>query len=860
MNVDPANTSNNHTGAGLSSRVWTRQKRTSELNAPAWHRLLIIVAGCILTWAAQHLLGGETAIGTWVIALLAAGVWLTAIRFLLLDTKGRKFWIWWLAISAVPMFALSPDPSGRYLAITFAGIFLLLRRYRPYQYLTGGRRAKIFLLGLAALAAISFGPNISEMSRPAVLPWFHGLGDNLGHYAIGSLRLFWVFSLLNLFFRMRLHSMRLKPKLAVSALFIAIVPVALVAVFGVLTLFGAMGGSRATRGHAILDDWSEMLGNGMQFTSSHFDTPFSARVTAGQVEQQGVAPAALADFLVTLSGPPSPEGVGVEQIGAEAAPDSAGPPAASVQKKPWTPADTTAYFVLGPEIWLLQLRGIGSEELQIDGYRVNEVSLHRLAELLHCDIGLYSNPSLSIGDQERPVATMAETDSSRFSIDIQGRLNPSNSVADTSGGLWQRRLRFGADLLGVIRLTDDRFQHDQVILHLQICLADLANEFVLGEHELNQALVAVLAVIAAFFFVLQGFALFLGVRIATGIISGVKALHRGTVRLASGDLQTRIDVPNEDEFGDLADSFNEMTAAVRHGREEAVARERLERELETAREIQKRLLPAEIPAIPGFGITGTSIPSRQVGGDYFDFLTQEDGRLGIAIGDVSGKGIPAALLMSNLQASLQGQVIHPSSVGEIVARVNNLLAASTDPHMFATFFYGVLDPSQATLTATNAGHDPPILRRADGSVETLDAGGLVLGMLPGQTYHQATVTLEPGDFIVFYTDGITEAVGPSLRSEGLHAPSGADESEAGAGSDAQDGSGGDPDADNMFGLEQLLATIQANADQSAAGIKDAILAAVARHTAGTPQSDDITLVVIKRQTAENNPNPGDRPA
>ena len=353
-----------------------------------------------------------------------------------------------------------------------------------------------------------------------------------------------------------------------------------------------------------------------------------------------------------------------------------------------------------------------------------------------------------------------------------------------------------------------------------------------------------LGIVAALFLLLEAAALLLGLRIATGITSAVGRLHQGTRRLAEGDLETRIDLPNEDELGDLARSFNEMTLAVRRGRDEAVARERLERELATARTIQERLLPHDAPELPGFEITGVSVPSLQVGGDYFDFLDLGDDRLGVAVGDVSGKGIPAALLMSNLQASLHGQVIHPSSVAEVVTRVNDLLVQSTDTHMFATFYYGVLDRRDGTFTGVNAGHNPPLLCRADGTVEELGAGGLILGMLPEQSYIQQTLTLDPGDMLVLYTDGITEAMGPRPESPD-------DESVPEEGPDLFPSLEDDVDDVSMFGDERLLSVLRAPRGGSAMEVREALLRAVSDFTAGEPQSDDITLVVIRRRPGDD---------
>jgi sigma-B regulation protein RsbU (phosphoserine phosphatase) len=262
-----------------------------------------------------------------------------------------------------------------------------------------------------------------------------------------------------------------------------------------------------------------------------------------------------------------------------------------------------------------------------------------------------------------------------------------------------------------------------------------------------------------------------------------------------------------------------MAAAVKRGQEEAVLRERLESELETARKIQERLLPHTMPEVPGFEIVGTSMPSQQVGGDYFDFLDMGEGQLGIAIADVSGKGIPAALLMANLQASLHAQLIRLGDVAEVTARINDLLVESTDANMFATFFYGILDRNNASFTCTNAGHNPPLLLRRGGDLERLEAGGLLLGFLPHQRYVQQTVCLEKGDVLVLFTDGISEAADTASGAT----------------------------ADNLFGEERLVDVVRSHASGPARTIQAGILGAVARHTGNSAQSDDITLVVIKRR-------------
>ena len=180
-------------------------------------------------------------------------------------------------------------------------------------------------------------------------------------------------------------------------------------------------------------------------------------------------------------------------------------------------------------------------------------------------------------------------------------------------------------------------------------------------------------------------------------------------------------------------------------------------ELEQAREIQQSLLPKEIPQLPGFAIDGAWEPARVVGGDYFDVIRLSETRLAICIADVVGKSISAALLMANVQASVRAFAAESISPAQLCRRVNSVLCSSIGTGKFVTFFYGVLDAAQKTLQYTNAGHLPPILIRARGEVQQLDSGGAVLGVFPAWQYEDRSVPLEPGDRLLLFTDGITEA-------------------------------------------------------------------------------------------------------
>jgi serine phosphatase RsbU (regulator of sigma subunit) len=905
------------------ARRGRRRKPGHPLERPVWNRARGAVAGCLAAWVLHRLLGGQHTLGVWVTALIALATWLTAAGLLLLDTALRRFWNVWLAGATLLVLLLGSHEAAPVLGILMSAILLIFRRCRPYRHLTSGQRAQVFVLGAVALGLLLFGWHFPRLEQPT---WAQAFGRNLVSYALGSLRIFWIVSLLAIFVRMRLHHMHLKPKLAVSALLIALVPLVLVLVLAGLTILGALGGSRAVRGQAMLQAWAEQLDHGMRLEplpfSRHFEADLSegVRVLAGtppdwlaDLRREWLAPRAAAGDSAggSLDGAMTGDGARAAERGQpgdaqngeagdtergdrtrrsalpEATSAGAGVPGAvrsregieaalreqaasgMIRVEPeqeedlagaWAPQDTTAYFRAGGEIWLLRLTGTAAGALHAEGYGLDSTALGYLARLLHCDTGIFSSNRLTVTTDDAAADEANRADTTRTRIDIRGRRESAAKPAATEAGFWNSEIRIGAALLTVIRLHAGGFTTDNVILYLSASLHDLVQDFTLKEYRLNQVLVFGLIVLAVFFLFMEAVALYFGIRIATGITGAVAELHKGTVRLAAGDLDTHIEVPNEDELGELAEAFNDMTGAVKRGREEAVARERLERELETARAIQQRLLPHGSPVVRGFEVLGTSVPSLQVGGDYFDFLDQGEGRLGIAIGDVSGKGMPAALLMSNLQASLQGQVIHPSTVSEIVQRVNDLLVRSTDSQMFATFFYGVLDRNTATFTCTNAGHNPPILCRADGSIELLKRGGLLIGMLPGMKYEQETVVLNPGDVIVLYTDGISEAEGMeaapaaavgaaagAARTAGAHTDGGDAALGRGGGDGERGGEGSSEDAGNMFGEERLMELVRRNARLSAAGIREAVLSAVAAHAAGVPQSDDITVVVIKRQ-------------
>jgi sigma-B regulation protein RsbU (phosphoserine phosphatase) len=239
---------------------------------------------------------------------------------------------------------------------------------------------------------------------------------------------------------------------------------------------------------------------------------------------------------------------------------------------------------------------------------------------------------------------------------------------------------------------------------------------------------------------------------------------------------------------------------------------RMKEELRLAATIQTDLLPKDPPLLPGYDIAGKSVPAQVVGGDYFDFIPVDDHRTAICLGDVSGKGLPAALLMANLQATLRGVTLLSSTPRTAVERANKLLYRSTSSEKFVTLFYGVLDIAERTLCYSNAGHDHPFLYRLGGVPTRLSEGGVVLSIMDEFPFQEETIPLGMGDLLVIYSDGIVEAINPERE---------------------------------QFGQDRLAAVIQEHQHETAASLIECIIAAVNRHAGETPQADDMTVVVVK---------------
>ena len=270
------------------------------------------------------------------------------------------------------------------------------------------------------------------------------------------------------------------------------------------------------------------------------------------------------------------------------------------------------------------------------------------------------------------------------------------------------------------------------------------------------------AAVGILFLLVEMASLIAGVRLSRTMTGAVHELYQGTQHVKEGDFSYRIPVRGDDQLAELGSSFNTMTDNLRRLIVVAKENERLQSELEIAREVQAQLFPKAAPSIRGLELAGVCNPARMVSGDYYDFLSVSEGAVAFAIGDVAGKGISAALLMAAIQSTMRTQLTGASgarpdhfSASALVSTLNQQLYASTSPEKYATFFFALYDDTQHALTYTNAGHLPPFLMRGE-ELLTLDPTGTVVGAFPMAEYGEQTVPLEPGDILVAYTDGIVE--------------------------------------------------------------------------------------------------------
>jgi serine phosphatase RsbU (regulator of sigma subunit) len=292
----------------------------------------------------------------------------------------------------------------------------------------------------------------------------------------------------------------------------------------------------------------------------------------------------------------------------------------------------------------------------------------------------------------------------------------------------------------------------------------------------------------------------------------VSSLSDGVRQLAGGDFKARVPVRSTDEFGTLAASFNKMAEDLERHQSLIVEQERLRRELELSRQIQTEMLPRAPLRIGSAEIKGLSIPAREVGGDFFNYFALPDGRLALLVGDVSGKGVSAALLMANIQATLRARLPLETDLAKLADGLDRDVDENTPHSVYVTLFLGILDIERAQLRYVNAGHNPQFLLRTRGGFERLSSTGMPIALYAGQGYTESVVTVQSGDLLFFYTDGLVEA-----------------ENERG----------------DMFGSERLEALLETEHAQRIDAVLELVEASVRSFRGRAEPLDDATLMALR---------------
>jgi phosphoserine phosphatase RsbU/P len=326
-------------------------------------------------------------------------------------------------------------------------------------------------------------------------------------------------------------------------------------------------------------------------------------------------------------------------------------------------------------------------------------------------------------------------------------------------------------------------------------------------------LMTILEIVAVIFLILEIAAFATGVVLSRTITSAIGDLYEATLRVRRGDLSYRVRVRRDDQLGSLGKSFNEMTGSISDLLAEQKQRQRLEHEIEIAREVQEQLFPRSLPSMPGLQVAAICRPARTVSGDYYDFIRLGPDRVAMALADISGKGIFAALLMASVQAALRSMAVNDGHYGTagLVTQLNNHLFRNTSDDRYATFFYAVYDASTGILTYTNAGHLAPFFV-SEGRVQRLDEGGTVVGLFEDAPYTQGTLKVAPGSVLVAFSDGLTEP-------ENVYG--------------------------EEFGMDRLRDEILRQRNAPPQRLAENLISA-AEQWAGTPdQADDITVIIAR---------------
>ena len=634
---------------------------------------------------------------------------------------------------------------------------------------------------------------------------------------------------------------RVRRKLILSYIFIGVVPALLIVTFfllaGLLMFYNVSAYIMQTRMRALQED-VRYLAQTTATDVQHASTPEAVAEILERRAQMAQQQYPGASFAVV----PSSQKCGATAPGGQMTSGPWAHVAAPDVLPEWVPCDGYAGLLAfavrtagAPDVRETQLavRGVAAGEQP--GTRpivVADVPIGpQVAERIRNDSGIAIGAVTALQRTGSTITPVEPADDSsggaapRILLPTGGIGVPRNQAPAAQAALLDRPL----ECVSLLDYTDwASGQSSAVLVSIQMSIADLYRRISaspierFGNVSFGQLLLIGLAFVGGSFFVIQVVALGMGFGLARSITGSVHELFAGTERVRAGDFNHKIAIRSRDQLGDLADSFNEMTASMEDLLQQKAEKERLEQELLIARRIQMSLLPQGSLDVPGLTVVAHCEPAREVGGDYYDFLPLDDGRLGVLIADVAGKGTSAALYMAELKGLILSLSQLHRSPRQLLIDANRLIAPHLDDRSFITMTYAVIDPLGRTLTYARAGHCPLIYRPGSNGIDrtarVMTPGGLVVGLtLPdgdifARLLEEETLALHQGDLLVLFTDGITEAM-----------------------------NGGD----ECFGEARLSAIVEGHGDDPPDQLRERILREIQAFTGPVAQHDDMTMLLLK---------------
>lgn len=569
---------------------------------------------------------------------------------------------------------------------------------------------------------------------------------------------------------------KVRNRLIVTYLFIAVVPI------GMILAFFLVAGWALTAQFA-----GYLVGTAMEHREVAIETP--ARLLARELPEDRMA---IVEQL-TATGMPAFEALVTGGQGFRYPADSA------IEMPPGDWKDYTGVMYRGGQRYLVSLVNNGRHRSLI------RVPLNPILENLVPGLGSLGMPDrIPSGDTKAPIA---DTDLTSYQNAVAGRVPPQRNVLDLA--------ITGVNMIEIAD-WDQPNSGTRGPMVIDTRLSAVIGVVFPGriEDPIQQVVFLAFSAIIVLLAIAEMASWYIGVSMTRTITGAVDNLYEGTTKIGQGEFAHRIPVKGNDQLAELGNSFNQMAEQLQQFVAVTREKERLQSEIAIASEVQTRLFPHRPPASRTVEILGVCHAARMASGDYYDYFTAADGELALALGDVAGKGISAALLMASIQSIMRTQFSDGGAAltpRDAVARLNRLLHASTSPEKYATFFFGLYNETTRQVTYTNAGHLPPLLIRGD-EYELLEVTGSVVGAFPSLRYEERTLALGPGDLLVAYTDGITEP-------------------ENSYGED--------------FGAERLAEVVLRHREAHPAEIVEKILEAVRQWDTAAEQADDMTIMIAR---------------